>query len=88
MIPVDFEGSNVYLRKPENMTDEQCMGIKAWVGTDDAGFLCFITAWQPNKEDLEALNMGKPVYIKTLAVKLPPMSVFTVDEWGKPNEDI
>lgn len=30
MMPIDFEGSNLTLTKPGNMTDEQCASIKAY----------------------------------------------------------
>ncbi len=49
--------------------------------------LAWVTAWKPNKEDLEALNKGLPIYIRTLSAGLPPMAVFTIDENGNPNWD-
>lgn len=102
MHPVYFEGS-VEIKKPENMTDEECMSAWAkfgfdklykiiqsngimeipkglYAGVDQNNFPFYMTAWQPNKEDLEAFNAGRPVYIKTLAKSLPPMAVFTLDE--------
>lgn len=107
MHPVNFEGA-VEIRKPENMTDEEC--TSAWAsfgfgklyeifqsngiiqlppavcaGIDAAEYPFYMTAWQPNKEDIEAINRGQPIYIKTLARQLPPMAVFTVDENGQGN---
>lgn len=54
-------------------------------GIDEDKFPFFVTAWQPNKEDIEAINRGGPVYIKTLSQRLPPMSLFTLDEQGEGN---
>src|SRR6185436_16344616 len=104
MHPVYFEGSTE-IKKPENMTDEECMS--AWAkfgfgklmqiinskgymphvaaGIDIQNFPYYITAWQPNKEDLDALNRGEPIYIKTLSQALPPMAVFTLDENNQGN---
>lgn len=107
MHPVHFEGA-VEVKKPETMTDEQCIsawakfgfdrlwklfeakgiavippGLYAGVDTDD--FPYYLTAWKPNKEDLEALNRGEPVYVKTLSRQLPPMALFTLDENNQPN---
>lgn len=46
----------------------------------------FLTAWKPSYEDLQALNRGEPVYIKTISNGgLPPMAVFTLDEQGNGN---
>lgn len=102
MHPVTFEGA-VEIRKPEGMTDEQCMSAWAkygfdrlhqiiessgimklpegvYAGIDSERFPYYLTAWKPNKEDIEAVNRGEPIYIKTLSRQLPPMAVFTLDE--------
>lgn len=49
-------------------------------------FPFFLTAWKPNKEDLEALNRGEPIYVKTVAHGLPPMALFTLDQNGEVNQ--
>lgn len=107
MHPVHFEGA-IDIRKPESMTDEQCMSIWAkfgfdrlfkvfqsngvmqippglYAGVDTQDFPFYLTAWKPSYEDLQALNRGEPVYIKTLSQGLPPMAVFTLDENNEPN---
>lgn len=104
MQPVNFPGA-VEIKKPENMTDEQCMAIWSKYGyaglmriieygqvpppllqeIDNNKFTYFLTAWKPNYEDLQALNRGEPIYIKTLSNGLPPMSLFTMNENNEPN---
>lgn len=79
MQPVNFPGSEE-IKKPLSMTDEQCMSIPAFHGFDQDGFPFFLTAWKPSYEDLQALNRGEPVYVKTITRKLPPMLLFTLDE--------
>lgn len=79
MTPVKFPGSKE-IKKPEDMTDEQCMSIWADTGIDNDGFPYFLTAWKPSYEDLQALNRGEPIYIKTVTNGLPPMALFTFDE--------
>jgi len=106
-MPVDFEGAEE-IKKPPNMTDEQCTSVWAKFGLttldkirkdqggiyvppgfysliDSEGFRFFITAWKPSLEDLNSLNNGDPIYIKTIAHGLPPMAVFTLDEEGNGN---
>lgn len=56
-----------------------------YAGIDSEDFPFYMTAWQPNKEDLDALNRGEPIYIKTLSKGLHPMAVFTLDENGNGN---
>jgi hypothetical protein len=101
MQPVSFEGATE-IKKPPSMTDEQCMsvwakyGFTALVGfkvppaayteIDSDNYRFFLTAWKPSWEDLQALNRGEPVYIKTIANGLPPMAVFTMDEKGNCND--
>lgn len=56
-----------------------------YAGIDQEDFAYYMTAWQPNKEDIEAILRGEPIYIKTLSKSLPPMAVFTLDEKGEGN---
>lgn len=56
-----------------------------YAGVDTEQFPYYLTAWQPNKEDIEAINRGEPVYVKTLSKGLPPMALFTLDKKGEGN---
>jgi hypothetical protein len=79
MQPTEFPGS-VQIAKPVNMTDEECMSVWAACGVDESGYPYFVTAWKPNYEDLKAIQEGRPIYVKTIGVQLPPMALFTFDE--------
>lgn len=104
MYPIQFEGSTE-VKKPEGMTDEECMSLWAKfgfgkliqimkakegdidviipgvvAGIDTSDYPYYVTAWKPSYEDLQALNRGEPVYVKTLSRQLPPMALFTLDE--------
>lgn len=80
MIPIDFAGTNLTLRKPDGMTDEQCMEISAYRGTDSDGYSFILTAWQPNFDDVKAINEGRPIFLKILGKSFQPAAVFTTDE--------
>ncbi len=67
------------------ITQSDSVIISVAAGVDLDYYPYFITAWRPSKEDLEALNEGRPIYIKTLSKQLPPMAVFTLDENGNGN---
>lgn len=84
MLPVSFPGAQE-IKKPENMTDEQCISIPALTGVTPEGFPYFLTAWKPSFEDLKALNDGEVVFVQTICNQLPPMALFTVDKSGTPN---
>ena len=109
MQPVSFPGATE-IKKPNDMTDEQCFSVWAkygfgklhelielkkggvevvppiYAGVDTENFPFYLTAWQPSYEDLQALNAGRPIFIKTVSTRLPPMAVFTIDEEGKSND--
>jgi hypothetical protein len=80
MLPVDFEGSNLTLHRPQDMRDEECMSIKAHLGIDNDGYHFVLTAWQPNKEDIEAINAGRPIMLKVIGSSMPPVAIYTFDE--------
>jgi hypothetical protein len=79
MIPVDFEGTNIELVKPPEMTDEQCMPVMAYTDTDNDGYTFFLTAWMPNQADIEAVNAGRPIFLKILGRSVPPVAMYTMD---------
>lgn len=56
-----------------------------YAGVDSEDFQYYMTAWKPNKEDIEAINRGEPIYVKTISNQLPPMALFTLDENNKGN---
>lgn len=85
MYPVNFEGSNFNLVKPENMTDEQCMGLPAMRGVDSNGFNFILVAFKPNYEDLKALQEGRELYLKVIGNRFAPVALYTVDENGNGN---
>lgn len=86
MKPIDFEGTNVELVKPDDMTDEQCGPLTALFGEDlETARPCFITAWQPSNDDLKAINEGKPIYLKTIGKSFAPALLFTLTDDHKIN---
>lgn len=75
MIPVEFEGANMVIQKPESMTDEECASISVY--RDETGFT---EHWMPSKEDIEAINAGRGIWVKILMNVLPPVAMWTQDE--------
>lgn len=55
-------------------------------GVDTEDFPYYLTSWKPSYEDLQSLNNGGAIFIKTLSKSLPPMAVFTIDENGNCND--
>lgn len=85
MMPLKFEGSNTVMEKPANMTDEQCFSVHAFRGVDDEKFPYVMTVWQPNKEDIEAINEGRPICVKQIGTSMQPMAIWTYDKNFNPN---
>ena len=71
MIPIKFEGANTIL---------PYMDMPAYIGALQDGCPFVLMAFQPNKEDLEALQRGEPIYIRTLGPVAVPIEAYTFDE--------
>lgn len=85
MLPTDFEGTNKTFTKPKGMTDEECGDLRVYQGKNDRGEPVIISAWMPSKEDIEAINAGRPIFLKILGSGMPPVELLTLDENGNPN---
>jgi len=82
MIPVTFPQQNRIYKKPEGWTDEQCSDLAVWEGEapiDDQGTTShtIISCWQPNKEDIKAINEGKPIFMLISGHSQPPIAIQT-----------
>lgn len=87
MRPIDFEGSNATYGKPKEMTGEECMPVSAFEIKNEKGHVLQVrTVWQPNKEDIEAINAGRPIVLSVWGAGMPPVLLFTCDENGQINE--
>lgn len=85
MIPIVFEGCNTELKKPSDMDDNQCMSLPAACAYGPDGRPYFVSAWKPNKEDVDAINRGEPIYLQLVGFERPPVVLYTKDENGECN---
>jgi hypothetical protein len=93
MHPINFPGAR-YIGKPENVKDEDCFGMPAmpvdheFTGEDGKQYQgrMWVEMWQPSKEDIEAINAGRPIILQIHSYSLPPVAVFTLDENGNSND--
>lgn len=86
MLPIHFDGANVILKKVDADTDENIMPLHAHKGITEKGQPYYLTMWQPSKEDLEALNAGRAIWMSTLGEYFPPVMLFTCDENNVSND--
>lgn len=86
MQPINFPGATE-IKKPANMTDEQCGSAWAMISKDEEGrSIGFTTCWMPSYEDLKAMNEGRGIFVHFPYTQLPAMSMFTLDEKGNCND--
>ena len=101
MLAIEFQGSR-QIGKPANMTDEECSGLEIlqaytekpgatpeflMVGvTEGPPYPFTLSCWKPSREDLQALNEGRPVWVRLLTHTVHPISLFTTDESGEINQ--
>lgn len=100
MLAINFEGARE-IGKPKNMTDEECSSLAilqsyserpevrpefVMVGeTEGPPYPFTLSCWQPSKEDIEAVNAGRPVWVRILTHTVHPIGLFTTDEAGQIN---
>lgn len=101
MLAINFDGARE-IGKPQSMTDEECSGLpimQAHTGQaydlpafvqagvcDGPPYPYTLSAWKPSREDLEALNAGRPIWVRFLTHTVYPMALFTTDEVGQINQ--
>lgn len=88
MLPSDFPERNIILLKPSNVPANILYddNVPAFFGVDSNNMVIVIRAWLPSKEDIDAMQDGRPIYLKVYADHIPPMSLFTRDAEGEINE--
>lgn len=89
MLPISFPQANFVYQKPEGWTDEQCGDLSVWKGMvaiDEQGSTApvIISCWQPSKEDIEAINEGKPIFLFITSNSQPPVSIATENPFIEP----
>lgn len=77
MKPQRFTESNIVMRRPPNMTEEEYCDVHAY--TDGQ---IVVTAWQPTPEELVKINLGEPVFLCINGQTMPPVSLH-VGKWWK-----
>lgn len=70
------------------ITQSENILVSVHAGVDSDDYPYYMTAWKPNKEDIEAINRGEPIYVKVLSRQLPPMALFTLDENNNGNFEL
>lgn len=82
---IPFEGSKP-IHKPADMIDEQCSSLDIVRLENSQGFPIIRSYWMPNKEDIEAINSGRGVWLDIIGHGMPPVSLFTANEKGEINQ--
>lgn len=72
MIAVNFKEAN------KVFTGENCFDLPVYVGKTPEFDCVIISAWKPNKEEIEAINRGEPIYLSVVGTVQPPVLL-----WGE-----
>jgi hypothetical protein len=78
MIPQYFVEANTVMRRPPNMTEEQCIDIHAMANGQQV-----VTCWKPTETERVKIALGEPVWLVLWGSGMQPALV-TAD---KPFED-
>ena len=80
MNPTRFTEVNTVMRRPQDMTEEECCDVHAYADGNKV-----ITAWQPTPEELVKLNLGVPVFLCVCGSTMPPVSLSVGKWWDDSN---
>lgn len=75
MKSVNFVGSNVVMRKPEGMTDEECSALYVRHTPHGRFGTEYESMWKPDTKELAMLNSGGHVCLRVLGMAHPPVWV-------------
>lgn len=74
MSPTFFAESNCVMRRPKDMTGEQCFDVHAFRdGTQ------VVTCWQPTPEERVKIAIGEPVWLILIGPTMQP-AMLTADK--------
>lgn len=75
MIPISFPESNRIFAAPNELDEQQCKSIAAYVGEVTVnscdGARLVVTAWKPDEREIEAIKNGAPIFFSCIG-GLPP----------------
>lgn len=70
MTPIRFKESNVVMKRPLSMSEEQCFDVHAFQNGEQV-----ITAWRPTPEELVKINLGEPIWLCLIGPTMQPALV-------------
>ena len=65
------------------MTDEQCMPLPVFKGTDTEGTPLILSCWRLSKEDFEDIQKSGVIWLSIVSSGMPPVSLFTENPFEK-----
>ena len=76
MTPVEFHDQTMVYKKPENMTDEQCLSLptkKCTVKIGEDEFPANESVWELSEEELKIVISSKRIRLQVLGQGMPPV---------------
>jgi len=76
MEPTNFDESNKFLDKPQDMSYDDCSVLNVWQGlTIDSEQPCTVSCWKVTQEELEEINKTGRVWLMVFGGGMPPVMV-------------
>lgn len=67
MTPTPFGAANIIMRKPPDMTEEECQDVHAY-----SDGRCVVTCWEPTAQERVRIAAGAPIYLMLLGRTMQP----------------
>lgn len=86
MLAVDFPQSNGVLGDSGNVGERDITALHVFTGLDQHGTPVTLTKWQPNYDDIQAINNGGGIWLMVYGPGMPPISMDTESPFRKEEE--
>ncbi len=84
MKPIPFIQSNVILRRPPEMTEEECQDMEVCVTVDDSGNQLTISKWEVTEEDIDNIRKNGGIFVGIIGNLIPPIFLSSVNILPEP----
>lgn len=80
-----LEIHQAYSDKPEDHPAHVMTGVAHGLEEDSHPYPFTLSYWVPSKEDIEAFQAGRGIWVRILSHRVYPMALFTLNENGEIN---
>lgn len=75
MVPASFDGADVVLSRPSEMTDEECEPLSIKRMQTEGGTPVVLSCWKLTQEELEEFSRTGRIWVTVYGTTMPPIAL-------------